>query len=432
MRWLKENFWLVIILLTAVIVRLIYIFWLQPPFSYIDAQGYDWSAWNLVSGRGYASNVDGTFYASREPGYALFFLAPIYYLFGHSWLAAQMLQVLISIGIVTLVFFLSKKYLSKKIALIASFLYAIFPSAIVYPGEILTETAFSFLLLSFLFLFLLSIKDESWIKFFLSGLLLGLATLTRFITIFFPFVTVLILYVYFKNWRRAISFGGLILLGAWLVVAPWLIKLYFETGSFVFGRLGGGVMYWSGSQVATDGEWIDYDPEINRIREKLGDVSDVEVDRHFISLTLQNIKSDPVGVALVWLKKPFKIFLRPSNFRLPSRLQLEGGVSQCFENKGWFNECAIIGLMNGFYWFLFFGSLVGCQMLFKDNKKIALFFLFVIFYFFIFYMPMSPAVRYRHPLLPYLFILAAVYLSKFEDGFRKIINKLSTNHYYKQ
>ena len=288
--FIKTNKWLIIIIGLALILRFVYLFLTYPPLSWFDSEGYDATAWNIVQGNGYII-TPGIPYAGREPGYALFFLVPIYYIFDHSIFAVQIFQIIISIFIIIFTYLIARKILSIKMSLLSTFLITIWPPMIGYNGEIMTEIPFTFLLVLFLYILIKAVEAKSKKLFFFAGLTLGAATLTRFITFAFPFFLLVIFYLIFRNKRQSSIYFLLILIGMLILVAPWMIRNYIIFDDFVLGRTGGGDIYWMGSYIGWDGEWFGYIHPFTSLCPKAKNV--IAHDKCLIELTIENIKKNP-------------------------------------------------------------------------------------------------------------------------------------------
>jgi len=110
--------------------------------------------------------------------------------------------------------------LKEKMARISAWIVAAYPMLLVYPLGLGTENPFFVLLLaSFLFL-LLSIDKPTTFYFLLSGIFLGLTTLTR--SVILPFAGLAILWVLFANKQ---THGAILVTIAFaLTLAPWVIR----------------------------------------------------------------------------------------------------------------------------------------------------------------------------------------------------------------
>jgi 4-amino-4-deoxy-L-arabinose transferase-like glycosyltransferase len=416
--FIKKNWPIILILILATILRFSYLLIAQPPLSWYDSGIYDGTAWNMVQGKGYVLTERIPF-AGREPGYVLFFLAPIYFIFGHNILAAQVFQIILSLLIILLTYFIAKIFLSKRISLLATFLVAIWPPLIGYCGEIMTETFFIFLFLIFLYFLLKGIKLNSKKIIFLAGIFLGLSTLTHFITFLLPFFLLFLFFLIFRSWKKSFVFFGLILIGFSLFIFPWIIRNYIIFDTFVLGRTGIADVYWMGSYLPWDGEWFGYISPFTSLCPGISDP--ILKDKCLLKLTLQNIKKNPLGVALIWLKKPFKTFLLPDGY--DSIYKFFSKVLKK-EIKSLRDIIPIKGLYGGGFLTIWVLAILGLKDLFKKEKIISLIFLFIFLYFFLTILPINPVPRYQLPLLPLMFILASFGLNNLFLLLKVYSNKL--------
>ena len=387
------------ILFITFAIRLIYHFSLHPPLTWSDARLYDGSAWNLINGFGY-SYPRGEVSAAREPGYALFFLVPVYYFFGHSILAAQIIQIILSAGVVLLIYFLAGRFFNKKIALLAALIYSLWPADIVFGQEILTEIPAAFLFLIFVILLVLGIKNESAGALLASGLILGAATLTRFTTILLPFAILFIFVRSFKTFKTSFKFIFLFFIGFLILVSPWFVRNYIHFNQFVFGRTGAGSIYWSGSYIPGDGEW-------------LGPETPTLDDAAFKREAIKNIKENPLGVLEIWMKKPFKIFFRTAAY------------GHRFHSSDILLNLVLIGgrVMHVLVICL---SILGLIFSYKNerNKILNQTVLVIVAYFSIVLLPMNPDPRYQIPLMPYFIIFASVGIWRLIEMVNPCLNRV--------
>ena len=95
--WLRlegDNWkWLALIAGVALAVRVAWVLATVPMPNW-DAADYDGRAWRLATGEGYVA-PDGTPTAFRPVGYPAF-LATIYAVFGHSWIAGYIANAILS------------------------------------------------------------------------------------------------------------------------------------------------------------------------------------------------------------------------------------------------------------------------------------------------------------------------------------------------
>lgn len=188
--------------------------------SYVD--------FDLTSVKGYDPDL-GIPTSFRAPLYPTF-LAIVYFFSGTDFsrfFAARLAQaVFLGAPLAPLTYFAAKRLFRsnesrvEKASRLAAWIVAAYPMLLVYPLGLGTENPFFLLLLaSFLFL-LLSAGQPTTLHFLLSGLFLGLTTLTR--SVILPFAAFAILWMWFilKQRRGAVT---LMIVFA-LTIAPWIIR----------------------------------------------------------------------------------------------------------------------------------------------------------------------------------------------------------------
>lgn len=223
---MKERSVLLLILALALGLRLMYVGSIsaRPIDSGGDEPDYDRLALNLASGRGYI-DTDGHATSRRAPLTPAFF-ALIYTIFGHNIAAVRIAQALISALTCSIIYLSGKDIFSRKVGLLSAGIAAVYPSFIIYTGMLLTETNLIFLLVSAVY-FLLRKNGSASVNYFLSGLLFGLAALSRPSILPLPFVIFFTLLLFRPTALRAVSGKALILIAAMLItISPWTIRNY--------------------------------------------------------------------------------------------------------------------------------------------------------------------------------------------------------------
>ncbi len=240
------------VLLLALIVRLAYCFVIGPALvkgraadlgwimvnGRIGTDPYDQIARNLVAGKGYVDDTGRRNY-ERAPGYVLF-LAGSYRLWGSEPWKVQLLQSVLDTASCLLVFLLAMRVLGDRaVALLAALLYAVYYKMVNMVSRPMSETLYVFLILVFLLLFVESFPKARFA--FAAGAGLGLATLTRPVTLLFPAVAVVLYLLRGRRdgLRRAVPFALAFALTC--VYVP--LQNYRETGRVFFGLGGGKIMY---------------------------------------------------------------------------------------------------------------------------------------------------------------------------------------------
>jgi len=221
-------------------VRALFTFIHPAIFLVADMIGYNEAAMSLLQDGQF--RVKGIISASRPPVYP-YFLMVIYYIFGHSFLIARLMQAVVGALITTLVFSIGKDMFNRKTGALAGIIYAFYPAAWAMGDMLLTETLFTFLmLLSVKFMMRIPHLRSPWIIFW-AGLFAGGATLTR--TAFMPFmVFVLLGVVIFKfNSPKIISRYVLMAVVFFLVIFPWMLRNNYTHGVITLNPKSGADFY---------------------------------------------------------------------------------------------------------------------------------------------------------------------------------------------
>ena len=114
-----EIYIIFLIFLTAYVIRLAYIIEIseQPYFTApaVDAQYHDEWAMDIAGGKLF---YDEPFF--RAPLYP-YLLGTVYFIFGHDYFIARIIQALIGAFSCVLIYFLGKKIFSKRVGIISGF-----------------------------------------------------------------------------------------------------------------------------------------------------------------------------------------------------------------------------------------------------------------------------------------------------------------------
>jgi 4-amino-4-deoxy-L-arabinose transferase-like glycosyltransferase len=196
----------------ALVVRLVFVCVFNRPGDFIssDMWVYDHRARNLLSGS--LSEWD-TFTPVGYPA----FVAAVYALSGKSALAVGVLQALLGAVTAALATLLAERsFARRELSLLLGVLCALHWPGVFYTGFLLTETAFSFLVVSAAFALTVSVDRGSRWGYALTGLLLGAGASVRpNLLLFLPCVPIILLLGSGWRWRRtllplALLFGALL------------------------------------------------------------------------------------------------------------------------------------------------------------------------------------------------------------------------------
>lgn len=202
------------VFLSALLVRLIYLIQVKdsPIFEVllIDSETYDRFARMIL---------DGVF--RGEEIYAMnllypYFLAGIYQLFGKSFLAVAVVQVILDAASCALIYRIAIRFFDRRVALLSAAMAVFYGPLIFYTGTLLTPTLINFCLLLSLFLLVRSKSGPRWPELLFSGFFLGLAVLGRGNSVLLLGFAVPFFYLAYSRWKTTLTrwlvFAGVTLL----------------------------------------------------------------------------------------------------------------------------------------------------------------------------------------------------------------------------
>ncbi|PIR97593.1 MAG: hypothetical protein COT91_00375 [Candidatus Doudnabacteria bacterium CG10_big_fil_rev_8_21_14_0_10_41_10] len=218
----QKNYLIVLIVIAFLVAGFFSLFfWDQELLG--DGLHYSNLANSLVEDRTFSDN--GQLNSRRDPGYP-FFLAAIYTIFGPNVNVVYTIQILLFVGICLVSYFLAKAIFQKELlARLTAIIVALYYPLAMHAGMVFTEILFTLLLLGFVHLLVSSLKTDKLWMYGIAGLILGMATLTRSVTLYLPiFLIVVILVVGRKKLKQSLLGGLVFILVFGAVVAPWMIR----------------------------------------------------------------------------------------------------------------------------------------------------------------------------------------------------------------
>lgn len=192
-----------------------------------DAKEYAALARNVLEGKGLVASIELPYrlmFDANVPFQELriaplhpLVISSLFSIFGISDFTAMLSSSLFFFLTIPLIYFLAREMFSKSIAVIATSIFILHPTILRYSISGLTEPLFTFLLtLGFYIL----IKYDSIKSFFLLGIILGLAALTREVAIYY--LPGFLAYIFFYKDRRAKNSIVLLIAFACLMAAYWI------------------------------------------------------------------------------------------------------------------------------------------------------------------------------------------------------------------
>jgi Tfp pilus assembly protein PilF len=244
------------IFLLALLVRVIYILQQRanPQFAspLLDPAYHDQWAWQLATG---TWKPEGPFF--RAPLYPLF-LAAIYRVVGHDYLAARLVQAVFGAASCVLTYAIGARLFSRAVGLLAGLGSALYGILIHFDGELQIPVLLLFLVLAFFYALLRALGEEAtagrrslrWSA--LSGALFGLAVITNPpVAVFLPALA----WVFWDRVRCRLPARAVVAFGALALIPPAIVTVYNATAGhdFVVVASQGGVNFYIGNNPESDG-----------------------------------------------------------------------------------------------------------------------------------------------------------------------------------
>nr|MBN2277823.1 glycosyltransferase family 39 protein [candidate division Zixibacteria bacterium] len=418
---------LVIILLIAVLIRTIYIWRLQQSVFFgnyvLDSQVIDSWAKQIAF-----TNFWGNQAFFRAPLYA-YIVAFLYKIIGVTPSPVILLQCLLGIGTTTLTYFYARYLVGKKTAWISGIILAAWPTLVYFEGELMITTLAVFLFLASLVTLHLALNKGGVRDFFIAGIILGLAAITR-PTILPLLMTLPAYYILSKSpdrYRQLLRHGLVYGLGILLPILPVTIRNLVVADDPVFISSQGGANFYIGNSRHADGltvampgtgniteeQYIDqiYFQSVKLAERETGqDMTDSEVSSFWFKKAFDDIISRPLVSIGLFLKKWYYFWHGQEIFNNKS-LYFASDYSILMRLTLWKH---ILNFPSGL---LFPLMLAGGYMALKDRKNVIILITGIVIY--------SLAValffvcsRFRQPIIPMAIILASYALVGITDYFK--------------
>jgi tetratricopeptide (TPR) repeat protein/4-amino-4-deoxy-L-arabinose transferase-like glycosyltransferase len=223
-------------------------------------------------------------------------------LFGQNLYLPRLFQAILGTGICVLVFILGRRVFPFSIAFGAALTAAFYGPLLYYGGELLPTIPAIFLNLLLLLSLVRPLSTKRW-PWLVSGLLLGLSTLTVANTLFFlPF---LLFWLWSSNKKadippiRTLHQAGLLILGCLLIITPVTWRNYLVGGDLVLISHNAGINFYIGNNPDYDRtvnirpgqDWLDL---VERPEAEAGIVQPSARSRYFFGRSWDYIIASPV------------------------------------------------------------------------------------------------------------------------------------------
>jgi len=452
-RWLAIDKKLMVLFFLALVVRLGLFVAIAPwddrvwqeRIAFSDAGGYHQIAVNLLEHRVYSVyplSSSGVPIAPRHPilrtpVYPLF-VAGVYATSGYRVYMVLLLQVIMGAVSCLIIYRIGTVLFNSKVGFLAGCLLAVDFASLLYANNLMTETLFTFLFLVSIY-FVVRFLKRSSIKYLIwGGLFMGLATLCRPVSLYFP--VFLVLFFIFSSFVKRIrpvnriTNGLVFILIFLLTLSPWLIRNTMVSGfphvsSMAHMAPLNNAAYLEQARSGRSLKEIkgEFSKELeNLVKGK--NLSAAEEVRIAQQLALEKIMKHPILYARVHLTGVLPTLVEPgsSEFwrvlgREPRGIHLlstlltkgPGGViATVVGNKSFSQICYIAGAMI-FLLVVYIGLAVGLiDLTLKRKYSVVILLLAIPGYFLLTVGPLGD-MRFRVPIMPYIMLLAAYGIANF-------------------
>jgi tetratricopeptide (TPR) repeat protein len=245
---MSRKYFIPVLIFVPLIIRLLFLYEMSSnPFSdclIIDAKTYDDIGQKIAAGEYKRTE------AFWQPPLYPYFLGIIYSVFGHSIIAAKIIQAFIGSISCLFIFILARRLFGNKVAIGSWIIASLYGTMIFFDADLLNVNLFIFLeLLTILLLTDKRITSSNWK--IMSGFVFGLAAITiPNILITLP---ILLLYLAYKIYRQKPDLKASVIpaipyiIGVLLPVGTVCISNYAVSNEFVLISSNGGINFYIGN-----------------------------------------------------------------------------------------------------------------------------------------------------------------------------------------
>ncbi len=414
--WLSDWKMPLILFLGALAIRLVYLFQIQDialaKGLVLDSASYDRLARMIADGNWLGEEI--FFQAPLYP----YLLAVIYKIFGHSLNLVRTIQLILGALNCAVIFWTAKSLFGRKTGIWCGTLAAFYGIFVFYEATIGKDGISIFLTDLALFGLVLSLKNPSWHRWLLSGIVLGCAILTRGNLVLLLPLLVVWMAIVLRSYPLRIVAGAIasFSLGAVIIVSLVTLRNYVVGNDFVLTTSQGGQNFYIGNNPRASGffenpkrirlnpkyEEADFKAEALR---KTGrkEMKPSEISGFWFNEGLRFIGQNPKrALSLLFTKTAmfWNYFEIPDNYNYYFFRQEVPILSLLFVGFGLVAPLGIFGLY-----------------LARKNPAAWLFMIFILGYM-ASIVPFHMASRYRLPIVPVLIIFAGYTITRTVEALR--------------
>ncbi len=400
--------WLSLIVLATVLGRVGFILAFNHTLS-LQTSGYDTYAVHVMDGRGYTRFDDRSGNSDLPPLYP-FFLVGVYSILGRDPIAVAVAQIGLDVLVVLLLFWIGRRVAGDAVGLWAAALYGLYPY-LLYQNLTLNDTGLFILTLTAGIAAAYRARDTgSWRWAAVLGISFGLGALTK--TLIVLVLPPIALWWWARiGLRRAVVLSAVSGVALIAVIAPWAIRNTRLQGSFVLVSTNGGSNLYQGNNPCVadylargwDAQWV------NCLKPIPAGLSETEADHWSREQAIDYLRDNPgQWPRLLWIK--LRVLWSPAIMPYdvpPDAVMQDDAVLQF--NTTAFQVARVVHV-------LYFGPLLllgaaGLVLGWRARREIGPL-VAVLSAITVAYLIFHPSTRYRAPADPFVFVLAAISLTR--------------------
>ena len=197
--------------------------------------------------------------AYTQPLYG-WFLIPVYWIFGRSWLSIGLAQVALAIATAILVYEIGRRVLGPRAGIVAAVIATLNPYLVWHDMHVNREIVDQVCAAALVLLTLAVVEKPSKRLALALGVVTGLAMLGNTRLVFIPVLCALYIAWRLPRARFTAGIAALVLVGAGIAVAPWLVRNKVELGCWAITTDGRALWKADNAQtygLLSHGRWID-------------------------------------------------------------------------------------------------------------------------------------------------------------------------------
>lgn len=197
------------------------------PFG--DARGYHSIAVSIVQNKPLPGVMDAPIYLS--------FIASLYAIFGYKPYIPIIFQIIMSALTCIFLYKIGRKIFHEKTALFAGLFLAFDSLSIFYSNHLFVGTMFTFIFIFHIYFLMKFLMEKNIRALVYSAIFLGLSTLCKTVSIYFPILLIWPFFIYFRNnLRKGILTFSILMSIYLLMITPWMLRNYIVTDRFLFSQ----------------------------------------------------------------------------------------------------------------------------------------------------------------------------------------------------